>query len=101
MTSWSTSRLVAVTLCSTRVRDRAINNGANAKPSSSLSEPPLEIEMIDVSAALAVPPCAGGICHPSASPLRPSFAGGGGNGWYRDGRRRGDVWDGGRDELTC
>jgi len=73
--------LVATTL----VRDRATNNGASAKPSSDSSEPPLEIEMMDVSAR--------GTRPSSGSPLRASFVGGGsGNEPCRDGRRRrGDV----------
>ena len=91
MTSWSTSRPVtaAATLGATMVRDRATNNGANSKSSLPLSEPLLETDMIDVSAAAVLPPCVREI-HPSPEelPWCASFTGGG-IGLCRDG----NVWD--------
>jgi hypothetical protein len=92
MTSSSPSRLMAATLCNTKDRGRAIDDGASTKPALSSSDPPLDIEMTDVSATA---PRTWGICPSS---VRASFAAGE-YGWYRDARRRGDVWNGGRVKL--
>ncbi|KAN0137251.1 hypothetical protein V8E53_004961 [Lactarius tabidus] len=93
-TYWPTPALGLphATLCDTKVCDCVINEGASTKSLSSSSDPPLDIEMTDISPAI---PCAWGI-RPSS--MRASFIGGG-YGWYRIARRLGNVWNRGQLKL--
>ena len=106
MTSSFTPQPMAAALCRTKARARAINNGNTKLLSSSLeswplSEPLLETEMIDISAA-AAPPCMCGICPSSEGlPLHTSSTEGGGNGCCGNGCCCGKVWHGGWDALMC
>ena len=56
------------TLGTTMVHDCTTNNGANTKLSLPLSEPPLEIDIINVSTTAVMPPCMHAI-HPSPEEL--------------------------------